>query len=671
MSDNKLFDEKLFRECLPAEMLSEKRFVRYFLKPKPEGGTAKIPLGNHSDPNTWSTFDECVAARENGQGIGYCFYEGEIHALDLDHVRNPKTGALCYTAKEQLQRLNSWAEYSVSGCGLHIFFKGEVRGKQLIETCVQYWNPKNSPRFFALTCKMVGDYGTLRNVGADFNYIFAQARHISAKCREELQAVDPEQWAKLPEERPDLQEAEQAHEKSKHKTRKVHKTFAIKDFLSFYKLPIIGECDNELGHCIRLGSCPIKGKPHAGHNDTTCNFIFPCKDGGLAYKCYSTGCCVDDSPTTGIAEALKALAEGPQGPYPKPIYVDSKPVPRKLFLSTNTLDGVTEPNVIWTVEDVLMGGVLNLFVGDPDIGKSFMACHYIAQVTRDDEKVIIICREDHKSVWKKRVRAANGNLKLVTFVNHVGDENDSTYKEEWMLDNATHVEFLRQCIVSVGASLVVLDPLADLAANTDLNASGPVRLLFQPLNRIAEETGVCLLVNTHTTKAIVDTVIKSAAHSYQVMASAAVAWFFMEDRDAPGRTLFMCARNKFGGKKAGWRYTINDASDTDHTGVIKFQGKEYRSVNGMLREITDRTQDGTKAAQCRKFLLNLLKGGPKPTVDCNTAAGVMGFDKDTLNRACQSLRIKRDGKTWRIEAKEQEEQESIGFDQPNTSEVTA
>ena len=32
----KLFDEVKFRQMLPPEMLSEKRWVRYFLQPKPD-----------------------------------------------------------------------------------------------------------------------------------------------------------------------------------------------------------------------------------------------------------------------------------------------------------------------------------------------------------------------------------------------------------------------------------------------------------------------------------------------------------------------------------------------------------------------------------------------------------------------------------------------------------
>ena len=277
----KLFDEKKFRQHLPSEMLVAKRWMRFFLEPKPDGGTAKIPLGDHGKPETWDTFDNCVAALENDQqGLGYAFFGDEIYGLDIDHCRNPKTGQLCNEAMVLMSRMQSWAEYSVSGQGIHVLFKGTVRGKQLSETCLQFWNSKNSPRFFALTCDMVGDVFTkLKDIGEDFNYVFATSRHISAKIREELKAVDHEQWAALPAEREVVEPA--TREKAKSKTRKVAAGFAIRDFLSFYGLVIDNETDNDLGHCIRLTTCPLKGEAHAGHNSTTCTFIFPAKMVGL------------------------------------------------------------------------------------------------------------------------------------------------------------------------------------------------------------------------------------------------------------------------------------------------------------------------------------------------------------------------------------------------------
>lgn len=112
-----------------------------------------------------------------------------------------------------------------------------MRGKELHETRVQYWNPKNSPRFFAMTCDMVGDaFSKLKDIRDDFNYIFATARHISAKIREELQTIDREQWAALPAERQVVEPA--SREKAKAKTRKLNKDFNLEDFLKFYGLGV-------------------------------------------------------------------------------------------------------------------------------------------------------------------------------------------------------------------------------------------------------------------------------------------------------------------------------------------------------------------------------------------------------------------------------------------------
>jgi P4 family phage/plasmid primase-like protien len=321
-----LFNEKKFRESLPPEMLKEKRWVRYFLSPKPEGGTAKIPLGSHSDPATWDTFENCVAKLENDQqGLGYNFLGGQIHGLDIDHCRNPKTRQICNEAMLLLSRIPSWAEFSVSGQGMHVLFVGNVRGKQLGETCLQYWHPAKAPRFFAITCDMVGEAFTgLKDIGDDFNFVFAQARHISAKIREELEKVDREQWLALPAERKTEEVVDR--EKSKTKAPTV-KGFDVHDFLSFYNLPIDHEEDKpKYGHCIFLTTCPIKGSPHVGQNSTTTNFMV--KSGGLAFHCQSTGC--QDSS---VYDAVKKLAED-HGPYPKQIFAEKPAVD---FLSDGDL----------------------------------------------------------------------------------------------------------------------------------------------------------------------------------------------------------------------------------------------------------------------------------------------------------------------------------------------
>lgn len=505
-----LFNEKKFREALPAEMLAEPRFVRYFLKPKPEGGTAKIPLGNHSDYSTWSTFDDCVSKLENeNQGIGYCFLGGDIHGLDVDHCRNASTGAICNEAMLLLSRLPSWSEYSVSGQGIHVLFKGNVRGKQLTETCLQYWNPKNSPRFFALTCEMVGDAFTkLKDVGDDFNYIFATAAHISAKIREELKGVDYEQWQALPAEREHTEVA--SREKSKTKSRKVNKDFSIKDFLDYYGIPIDNETDNEIGHCIRVSSCPIKGSPHVGQNATTTNFVYPTKDKGIAFHCQSTGC--NDK---GIADAIRALAEN-KNPYPRRIYEEKvNPVKHEYVRGVvlDDSDTIEPEHTVWLWPGYLPLNTLVHFAGKSAKGKSPVTLDLITRLSAGREwpdgalnelgprrSVLLAGEDDWGSVIIPRLMAYGADRKLISRMRSVVIKGEDDIQNV-MTALAQDVQLLEEKIQQRGdVSLVVIDPITNYLGGLSMNKEEEMRNLLMPLSDLAQRRGICIVTVGHLNK---------------------------------------------------------------------------------------------------------------------------------------------------------------------------
>lgn len=511
-----LFDEKKFRASLPKEMLAEKRFVRYFLRPKPEGGTAKIPLGNHSDPNTWSTFDDCIKQLENkDQGIGYCFLGGDIHALDIDHCVNPRTGKICPEAMVLLSRIPSWAEYSVSGQGLHVFFKGKVRGKQLTETCLQYWNPANSPRFFALTCETVGlGFSTLKDVGEDFNYIFATARHISAKIREELKQIDYDQWAALPAER--VVAEENTREKSKTKTRKVVKGFDLHDFLSFYSIPIDNECDNNLGHCIRVATCPIKGEPHVGHNATTTNFIYPTADGGIAFHCQSTGC-VEYS----VAEVINKLAED-KGPYPNPIYVKEKQQQQVETQRSSKIicaQDIEEKPRVWLWPGYLEANKLIHFGGASAAGKSPVTIDLIARVTSGGQwpdgvpneagprsAILLASEDDWHDTIRPRLRLAGADIRLVFKFVSVLTRGEEEMEVTTALDR--DIEQIAAHLRSRDdVGVVVIDPITNYLGSKSMNQEDEMRSILMPLANLAQSFNVCVITVGHLNKRDRDTAL--------------------------------------------------------------------------------------------------------------------------------------------------------------------
>lgn len=122
-------------------------------------------LGNAktNDPRTWGTFEDCCTAIEwalegweaeepgayRGGGLGFVFTAGDPYAgIDLDHCRNPETGALEPWAQQLITRLNSYTEVSLSGTGLHIFAQAKLSGEGHKRSPIEVYDQK---RFFTVT----------------------------------------------------------------------------------------------------------------------------------------------------------------------------------------------------------------------------------------------------------------------------------------------------------------------------------------------------------------------------------------------------------------------------------------------------------------------------------------------------------------------------------------
>ncbi len=344
--------------------------------------------------------------------------------------------------------------------------------------------------------------------------------------------------------------------------------------------------------------------------------------------------------------------------------------PRKLFLSTKLMTFTPIEQADWLEPHILLMGALNLFVGAPDIGKTLVAVYYIAKLTREGKRVVVICREDsYGMVWKPRLIAAGADTDLVLCVSGVMEEEDGE-EHPWFLDSETHRDALRQ-VVDCDVALVVIDPLADFAGSMDLNKMQDCRALLTPLNKMAQETGVAMLVLTHTTKAIVDSAIKSAAGSYQLMAAVQVSWLFMKDPDKLEQRLMLQGRNKYGVKR-GFKYTIEgvpypkgwpgSADDLeDGIGVVRMNGKETRTADELLERHQDK-DNGVKI-QIRRWLNEMLANGPVSTKQAGEEMSARNFNLNTVKDVCRELKIVRDGVTWSMKKQPQAVQATFDKEQ--------
>lgn len=83
-----------------------------------------------NDPSTYSTFDQALEAiqawwQRQGGGVGFIVTAGDPFVfIDLDHVRDPSSGVIQEEALEIAKALDTLAEVSPSGTGLHLIGKG-------------------------------------------------------------------------------------------------------------------------------------------------------------------------------------------------------------------------------------------------------------------------------------------------------------------------------------------------------------------------------------------------------------------------------------------------------------------------------------------------------------------------------------------------------------------
>jgi primase-polymerase (primpol)-like protein len=106
-----------------------------------------------NDSATWSGFADAVSTVRAGSatGIGVVLGGGLV-GLDLDHVRAERTGLVDAEAMTIVRTIDSYAEVSPSGTGLHVLASGSLPPGGRRRGCVEMYH---GGRFFTVTGRHV------------------------------------------------------------------------------------------------------------------------------------------------------------------------------------------------------------------------------------------------------------------------------------------------------------------------------------------------------------------------------------------------------------------------------------------------------------------------------------------------------------------------------------
>lgn len=153
---------------LPDELKKLDRWVNWRFELR-NGKLTKVPINPatggramSNNPATWGTFEDAVlhaydidSTGNENRGIGFMFSGDGILGVDVDHCRNSETGELTNEARDIINIIDSYTEFSQSGNGIHIICYGKLpeggrRRKGNVETY-------EVGRYFIMTGNAVDD----------------------------------------------------------------------------------------------------------------------------------------------------------------------------------------------------------------------------------------------------------------------------------------------------------------------------------------------------------------------------------------------------------------------------------------------------------------------------------------------------------------------------------
>jgi hypothetical protein len=341
----------------------------------------------------------------------------------------------------------------------------------------------------------------------------------------------------------------------------------------------------------------------------------------------------------------------------------------------------------WLVPGYLPRGKLVLIAGDGGYGKSLLTLHIAARLSRGllpfnqlvlrgggpAEVLLCNCEDDFEDTVLPRLLAAGADLSRTFRVDGVLGPDGKLAPFGLAHCAAIEAELARR----PGVRLIVVDPVSAYLGATDDHRDAELRGLLGPLAELAARRGVTVLLVKHLSKSNT----MRAAH----LVGGSVAWVnacravfaVAPDPDDEARRLLMPIKFNLGPKPQTLAYSLIGLTEAERAPIlggpacahlddegrerlgaqlfrVAWEGPANVDADEVLSASRQREQAGPKVAEAADWLLEQLRGGPKPSAELIEAARQAGYSRRTLFRAKKELgkqvrAVKQaDGWAWQL-----------------------
>ncbi len=317
-------------------------------------------------------------------------------------------------------------------------------------------------------------------------------------------------------------------------------------------------------------------------------------------------------------------------------------------LESVRLSDVRPEVVTWLWPGRVPWGKLTVLEGDPGVGKSTLALQVAAFVSSgrpllpnvepiEPASVLLLpsFEDGTADTIVPRLLAAEADCTRIHELRGVAYYGAA---QSMPLSFPNDVEALREAIVNHGARLVILDSLTtSLSPGTDPYKDMDVRKALAPLARIAEETGVSVVVIRHFTKSGRGNAVTAGGGSIAISGVARVVLQVHKAPDDDSKRILAVAKCNVAVVSPSLQFGLEDAGNCAR---IRWEGESSHSADDLvaLRVPDDGEREVTEEAS--DWLRTTLGTSVLPRSEVLALARRANFKERTVQRAAKRIGVK-------------------------------
>ena len=247
--------------------------------------------------------------------------------------------------------------------------------------------------------------------------------------------------------------------------------------------------------------------------------------------------------------------------------------------------------------------------------------------------VILSAEDGLADTIRPRFDAAGGDPSRVVAISTVPDADGS--ERQIAIPDDLHV--IEAAIERVGAVLGVIDPLmAFLPGEVNSHRDQDVRRALAPLARLAERTGVAIVVIRHLNKGAGGNALYRGGGSIGIVGAARSGLLIAKHPDDDGRRVLASIKSNLAAPAPSLVFGL--ASADNGSVRVEWKGETNLDAAALLSAPTDH-EERSALSEAQEFLNEILADGPVLAKDAQEEARGAGIAERTLKRARSTLGV--------------------------------